>query len=339
MRMSLLQKIRYKLRKSAREAWFNVSFKTLDRIPKAMTHARGLRIIVYHGLCPGDPHLFNARYVSTKQFEAHLLLFKRLYNLISYQDLVSGNLATGKLNVLLTFDDGLKNNYTHALPLLQKHQVTALFFVTGLCAASFPCIFNDLTDIAPFIGPEQISINGEAFYKRKTFLHDRYVNAQGTGLAAVYHQASQAGREQVMKQLLAVLPPGQLKAYSLYHELMNEEEIRAISQVPGMTVASHGQCHTSLPSLSPDDLSKELTASKNFLEQIAGQPVKAVAFPYGDHNQQVVEACEKAGYAHCFGTDQKHEVKTPLALFERFTINPYVSAINQAYYIAMNHYE
>lgn len=337
--MGLQEKIRHKLKKKTREAWFNFSFKVLNRIPKAITSARGLRIIVYHGVCPGNPHLFNARYVSSKQLEAQLLLIRRFYNPVSYTDLVSGNLSPDRLNVLLTFDDGLKNNYTHALPLLKKHKVPALFFVTGPAASSTPCILNDLTDIAPLIGPEQISIDREPFYKKKVFLHYRYVNAHGTSLAALYHKASQAEREQLMRQLLSLIPLTELKAYSLYHELMNDEEIRAISQTPAMTVASHGQYHTSLPALLPDDLTKELTASKNYLEQIAGQPVKAIAFPYGDYSQQVVEACQQAGYEHCFCTDQKNEVDSPLSLFERFTINPYVSAINQACYIAMNHYE
>lgn len=339
MRMSLQQKIRHKLGRRAREAWFNVSFKAMDRIPKAITTSRGLRIIVYHGVCPEDPHLFNARYVSSRQFEAQLSLIRRFYNPVSYEDLIMGKLSTDKLNVLLTFDDGLKNNYTQALPLLKKHQVPALFFVTGLSASSLPYIFNDLTDISPHKGPEQISINGEGFYKRKIFLHQRYVNEQGITLAAVYHKASQAEREEVMRQLLSAVPAAELKAYSLYYELMNDEEICTISQTPGMTVASHGQYHTSLPAISADDLAKELTASRHYLEQIVGQPVKAIAFPYGDYSQQVVDACEKAGYEHCFGTDQKHWVSTMLSLYERFTINPYVSAINQAYYIAMNHYE
>lgn len=339
MRMSLQQKIRHKLRKRAREAWFNASFKALDRIPKAITNARGLRILVYHGVCPGDAHAFNARYVSVRQLEANLLLIKRFYNPVSYEDLLSGHLSNDKLNVLLTFDDGLKNNYTQALPLLKRHQVPALFFVTGLSASSLPYIFNDLTDIAPLIGPPQISIDNQIFYRTKIYRHYRYVNAQGQGLAAVYHKASQAKREEVMQALLGLVPKEQLEAYGVYHELMSDEEIRALGQAPGMSVASHGQYHTSLPALSPGDLISELEASRHYLEQLCGQPVQAIAFPYGDYNQQVVDACKKAGYRHCFGTDQKHHVATTISLFERFTINPYVSAINQAYYIAMNHYE
>jgi peptidoglycan/xylan/chitin deacetylase (PgdA/CDA1 family) len=39
-------------------------------------------------------------------------------------------LYTGKAGVLLTFDDGLANNYTNVLPVLREYNAPAVFFVT-----------------------------------------------------------------------------------------------------------------------------------------------------------------------------------------------------------------
>lgn len=40
----------------------------------------------------------------------------------------SGNFI-GKGGVLLTFDDGYRDNYEHAFPILQKYEIKGLFFI------------------------------------------------------------------------------------------------------------------------------------------------------------------------------------------------------------------
>ncbi len=334
--MGLAKNIRRKAAKKIREASVDLAFRAFRHIPAKARSGRGLRILVYHGVCPGNPHLFNARYVSTTQFEEQILLIKALYQPVSYHDLVSGNLRADKLNVLLTFDDGLMNNYTCAMPLLRKHHVPALFFVTGLADTSHPYIFNDLTDLAPALGPGELRIDGTVFRKTKVFLHQRYVNSDGIGLAGVYHRSPQDVRLRVMNQLLGALPAGALEAFETYYRLMGPAEITEIARTPHMAIGAHGYHHTDLSGLLPETLSHELGNITTYLRKITGQEVGSIAFPYGQYNRQVLDACAASGLKHCFRTDVVADAQSPVALYERLTINPYISAINQVNNMARN---
>ena len=44
-------------------------------------------------------------------------------------------------------------------------------------------------------------------------------------------------------------------------------------------------------------LEYELTYSKSFLEDLIGENISSVAYPYGDNDERVIEAAIKAGYS------------------------------------------
>jgi peptidoglycan/xylan/chitin deacetylase (PgdA/CDA1 family) len=64
-------------------------------------------------------------------FEANLLFLKKNTNVVSIGNFLSGRLSTGKINVVITFDDGYKSWVTDALPILKKLELPAIFFVSS----------------------------------------------------------------------------------------------------------------------------------------------------------------------------------------------------------------
>ena len=334
----IFKKLRTICRK-VRAICFDLNYALLRQTPKAVRRARGLRILVYHGICDDTPWRFNSRYLSVAQFEEHLKLISRWYHPVSLKDMVSGNLHAGKLNVLLTFDDGLKNNFSLAFPLLKKYKVPAVFFVTAAGSTSQPFLFNDLTDVAPFLISGNISIEGEVFRRKKIFLNQRFVNKEGIQLAQVFHKASQAERSRVMQCLIEHIPEAELNKYKRYYELMNEAELKEISDHPDYEVGAHGFYHTDLSSLSEQELHDELQRSQAYLKNSLGKEIRSIAFPYGNYNHEVIDACEKHGFRYLFRTEKDMAAGTKTMLFERFTVNPFVSALNQLYYISKNKYE
>lgn len=68
--------------------------------------------------------------VSSKGLEAYLKLFKQWhYQMISMDDLIEKRYDPERPYVVLTFDDGFKDNLTVALPVLQKYGAKATIFV------------------------------------------------------------------------------------------------------------------------------------------------------------------------------------------------------------------
>jgi len=65
--------------------------------------------------------------ISTQVFEQHLQMLKRW----QHQVLEPCQLAnTWQPGVFITFDDGHRSHFTHALPILRRHNMSAVFFVT-----------------------------------------------------------------------------------------------------------------------------------------------------------------------------------------------------------------
>ena len=333
--MSLQKKINRKLR----ALFVDANYAFSKSIPKNISEAKGLRILIYHGICDQDPYLFNSRYLTQKQLEEHLVLIKQVFNPVSLKDVINNNLSSDKLNVLITFDDGLKNNYTHAFPLLKKYHIPAVFFVTGLSSTPLPYLFNDLTDVIPYIADEKIEIENQVFYRKKVFLNYRFLNSDGVQLASYCHKASYPERESIVRQLMSKIKISELEKHKLYYQLMNEAELKEISEHPDYDIGSHGFYHTDLSAIPKEALQNELERSVNYLESVLNKKINALAFPYGDYNQQVVEGCAKNGLPYLFRTEKETTVITNCSLYERFTVNPFVSAINQMYYIAKNNYE
>ncbi len=90
-------------------------------------------ILMYHGLYDPDSkgaiEAVDRPYaLSIKDFEQQLVAINYFCEMIVPEQLRFA--STVKPRVLLTFDDGHVSNYYHAYPLLKKHGMSALFFVT-----------------------------------------------------------------------------------------------------------------------------------------------------------------------------------------------------------------
>jgi peptidoglycan/xylan/chitin deacetylase (PgdA/CDA1 family) len=82
------------------------------------------------------------------------------------------------------------------------------------------------------------------------------------------------------------------------HELacMDWDELRALADA-GWEVGSHTRSHPRLSQLADDAvLADELEGSRAACSEALGRPCDSIAYPYGDHDERVVEAARRAGY-------------------------------------------
>ena len=78
--------------------------------------------------------------------------------------------------------------------------------------------------------------------------------------------------------------------------LMSPRQIRAMEHA-GMEFGSHSLSHRSLPQLTDSELAEELTRSREVLGSIVERPLAVLAYPYGDANERVKRAVQRAGYS------------------------------------------
>ena len=66
-----------------------------------------------------------------EEFEDQILFLKKRFNIITPDDLKQKKFDDKKINILLTFDDGFMSWHANAAPVLKKHGLGAILFVSS----------------------------------------------------------------------------------------------------------------------------------------------------------------------------------------------------------------
>ena len=94
-------------------------------------------ILMYHRVLK-DPALENkyvqdGLYVSTETFDRQLAYLKKSRNILSLSqliDLIENRQPVPEKVAVITFDDGWRDNFLYAYPILKKHHIPATIFLT-----------------------------------------------------------------------------------------------------------------------------------------------------------------------------------------------------------------
>lgn len=289
--------------------------------------ARGARILVYHGICINHPLRYNTLFLSRNIFEEHLKFFKKYFHVVSLDEFYRQEFSQDRFNICISFDDGFANNHRYVLPLLEKYSVPASFFITGIREAGYDILWNDLLAIAYRYGPKRFSFLDQEISRGPG---GKYIlAATGELLATMLRSTSFVEK----KALINCLDPeGRLRrsAQEDFWLQMSVEQIRELAANPLVTIGSHGYYHNDLSMIDSELMRKELTDSKRFLESLTGKEVRSLAFPYGSYSDNVVDTARECGYKQLLATgfNASSDAQTP-ELKERFTVNPFISTVNQ----------
>ncbi|MEQ8205106.1 MAG: polysaccharide deacetylase family protein, partial [Woeseia sp.] len=86
-----------------------------------------------------------------------------------------------------------------------------------------------------------------------------------------------------------------------YNRYMNWDQVKEM-RAAGIDFASHALSHRILCRMSDERCCEELQQSKALLESQLGEPVRAIAYPNGDHDERVIRKTREAGYTLAFAT-------------------------------------
>jgi len=284
--------------------------------------AEGLAVVTYHGVLPErykviEPAL-DGNLVTAETFRRQLRCLKSHYNVISPADVLAwlqGERPLPARAVLLTCDDGLLNNLTEMLPILQQENLQCLFFVTGISTNNasdenrgmlwYEKMFLLLlqTSVAHFeIGSSGITISGELG------IGDQRRSAWWS-LVKRLSQVDAETRESLLSSLSEQLASSSWRAFdtsdaisSRRFGLMTSDALRQLATA-GMTIGAHTLSHPMLSQLPLDVARAEIADSRVKLETVLSAKVWAFAYPFGDPESvapQVLEMPEAAGYSAAF---------------------------------------
>ncbi len=292
-------------------------------------------ILMYHGIDKKQDTRYNQRFFSQANFEKQITDLKKHCHILTYSDFANRRFSNQKPNVLLTFDDGYANNYRYALPVLDKYNVHAVYFITGVGSLEKKILWADAMDIVSSHAKEgcRITINSNEFIFRKT---DFIQPESGILLKKYIKDSKTAGyseKEELVSQLLAIYDFTKTAGLQDYWQLMTDEEIYKTSLSKNITIGSHGFYHNNLGSLSNEDAVSEVLLSKKYLENITQKEVATIGFPDGSYTELLNDSLLKEGFANQFLVDYKtDDAGTRDFTFARYGLYPFMGNNNEILY-------
>ena len=180
--------------------------------------------------------------------------------------------------VVMTFDDGYRDNLDCALPVLERHAAPAMIYVsTGLADRTARLWWVELEEAVRCTSAFDVRVGHERIRCRAGSLPEKRT------AFAILHRALQTIADD---DFLAVV--GEMgrrvgvDARALIEEAcMGWEEIERLAAHPLVTIGAHSITHRRLSNLDDAEMMAELEEPKRELEMRLGRPVRHMAFPYG----------------------------------------------------------
>jgi peptidoglycan/xylan/chitin deacetylase (PgdA/CDA1 family) len=203
--------------------------------------------------------------------------------------------------VLITFDDGYRDNYELAFPILRELGVPACFFVvTGLLdAPTLPWWDRVAYTIKMMDG-----LTFEISYPEHLTIDLREVSrASATWRVLRACKEARSFDEPRFADELAMRTGVSVDARSLARRLfMSWESVREMAR-GGMTIGSHTVTHSVLASLSESAQRRELRDSRDRIAEAVGLPPGMLAYPVGgprSFTRVTRQLAREAGYRAAF---------------------------------------
>lgn len=286
-------------------------------MPKAL-------VLMYHRIdtLEADPwHLS----VEPAIFEQHLEAIKEFGSVISCSELhfALQQKKTRNGSIVITFDDGYKDNLTHALPLLERHGLPATFFIpTNRLGQTKGYWWDELEEIIIHSKtlPQTLSLSLYDFridfdLEDETVLSIDKQNAikkwdikktSDSRRTKLYMQLQMQLMRMSYEQQQEVL--AHLRKWSGCdhllgrNKIMTGEEVLKLAGSPLVTIGGHTTSHPDLSIQSNDKQEAEIADNKTDLEHLLNQQVDFFAYPYGRFNSSSPTLVANCGYKAAFTT-------------------------------------
>lgn len=252
--------------------------RTLARIGFLGSGANRLSILIFHRVLPRQDALFPDEAYAGR-FDAQLSEWRECFNFVSLADGVRG-LRTGKLPrraACITFDDGYADNAEVALPILQKHGLTATFFIaTGFLDGGR--MWNDTIIELIRNAPDAIDLRALGYGQHSLGSPVERQRAIGALLNELKYLPLDARLDMV--EAVRALVPATLPE----NLMMTSAQVRQLHQA-GMEIGGHTVNHPILAKMDAAGARREISQGKEALEGIIGVPVRLFAYPNGKPGQ------------------------------------------------------
>jgi peptidoglycan/xylan/chitin deacetylase (PgdA/CDA1 family) len=263
---------------------------------------------MYHRILPSGlakPWTQAGMYVDPDTFEMHIRFLKQYFQVVSLLEKFSSNQTMGKTRsirpvCILTFDDGWRDFYEFAYPVLKRNQVPATVFLpTGYIGTNVWFWTDRLARfLASATPPTKPELSGSK--------PDNSLVEKIAGLKGVYEERLETAililknrSDKEVKEVVEGLEDrGNIGSVPVKPMFLNWEEVREMGRSGLVSFGSHTHNHQILVHLKEGEVREELVLSKKILlrEGVVDPSFIPFCYPNGNLNERIARMVREAGY-------------------------------------------
>jgi len=235
-----------------------------------------IKILCYHSIDENDSLLSITPSLFQKQME-HLKRYK--HKIISLSEAIHYLTSGEKLSesyVVITFDDGYKNFYLHAFPILKKFNFTAtVFLVPKYINKEADWVQRDFKEFHSIQGNLSVDIK-DLIVRNKTLFQNRFPHFY-----------------RIPPKRLLLIVDKLFRNTNL--PILSWEDVQEINQY-GIEFGTHSYSHPFLNELTLTHARDEIWKSKVEIENHIHKPVYSFCYPYGAFNSKIQKLLKDLGF-------------------------------------------
>jgi len=290
--VALMSAVQYRVKRGVKNLLYGSGVLSLA------AQARGhIRILMYHGVSP--------RSLPAEIFEQQVRYLARHFDFYWASEL-PGLLARiphlPRPAIVLTFDDGLRNNVRNVVPVLERYGAKATFYVVSDLLDGRSMLWNHEilcrlalldADGRKALGLD-VSLDTEANWRQLQAFVER-LKGQPDAERQVWLQRL---RDQ---DVAPAYTDWMLEEYGI----MSSDELKALPDL--VEIGSHTRTHPILDTVSDEIAEQEIVGSRERLEAMLGREVRTFCYPNGRFSERATEIAKRAyelavtveqGYVH-----------------------------------------
>jgi len=286
-------------------------FLVLARVDTISRHSNKnkLLVVVYHGVTRTNYKHRIWTQLPENIFEEQLEYLKKDYHVLSISQVISyleSNEPFPDYSALITFDDGLQNNFSVVFPLLKQYSLPAVFFLVSDYVNTnkffwFDELFFLLQELAEnglSLQTKELEVVGNNGFENFGDLYYDVVNKMKR-----LPQQQRNGTMQTLRQTVNVDMNKVLEDFGM----LSWKQVVEMKRSGLIEFGVHTANHRIVSNLNKGWWVSELKHSKEKLSSILGKNIRSFCFPNGkpliDFNENHLDYLKKCGYCCAFSTE------------------------------------
>jgi len=251
-------------------------------------------ILMYHRISPQNDN-WSLKPLSPHNFERQIEYFCHNFEVFPLEQLVQRILQEKPLPkkaVIITFDDGYKDNYLYAFPILKKYHIPAtVFLATGHIGTGNLFWWDKVNYAIQHTAIDRLDLDELGNYSLQSDLDRSHANFMITEkLKKLPNDNKEFLVKRIINDLNVDIPPDLGMKI-----ILSWDEVREMSD-DNIVFGAHTVNHPILTNLSLEQAKYEILQSKRDIEKELCKEVTSFSYPNGDFNAEIIELVKDNGF-------------------------------------------